>query len=275
MPEQRLRQVLLSISQLAERDLMRMSSRHPHASIHMLRVRMKKIRAILRIIEPSMAHSTMEAIMRSVRALKRAFAMNRDEHVINALLAELSNGEIICRREYVAPMSRDEADERLGKDQQRRLLATAHALTQRLRTMRLCPLSWDEIAKTYARSYAKSRRWFRRCERNPSVARMHHWRALVKDHYFQSLVLLRDRHHLDATRKLGSLLGQIHDLDMLREHYNHDSTDRLSRAIHRRMKSLRIRILRKARRLYVVKPRKIERLVRAAHKIGFKYDTGG
>lgn len=231
---------------------------------------MKKLRAILRLIAPGLAPATIKAIRRSMRVLKQAFAMHRDQHVLNALLAELGEGDVVCHKECIAPENGDGPNGLPGPAQLRRLKATAHALTRRLQTMTLRPLAWDDIATAYARRYAKARQWFRRCERKPSAARLHRWRSPVKDHYFQSLLVLRDRRHLSASRKLGSLLGQIHDLAMLREHYSHGSSDRLARAIHRQMKTLRARIFRKARHLFALTPGKIARQTRAAHKIGAK-----
>lgn len=274
-PEQRLRLVLLSISRQAEHDLVLLSSHDPHTRIHALRVRMKKLRAILRLIAPGLAPATIKAIRRSMRVLKQAFAMHRDQHVLNALLAELSAGDVVWHDESIAPEDGNGPNGLPGPAQLRRLKATAHALTRRLQTMRLRPLAWDDLAKAYARRYAKAGQWFRRCEHKPSAARLHRWRAPVKDHYFQSLLMLRDRHRLNAARKLGSLLGQIHDLAMLREHYSHGSCGRLARAIHRKMKNLRARIFRKARHLFVLKPREIARLTGAAHKIGVKDATEG
>lgn len=263
-PEQRLRQVLLSISRQAERDLRLLPSRNSDTRIHALRVRMKKLHAILRLIAPGLAPTTIKAIRRSLRVLKQAFAMNRDQHVLNALLDELNDGNVNWRKECIATENGNSPNGILGSEQLLRLKATAHMLTQRLQTMTLRPMSWDDIAKAYSRRYAKARQWFRRCEHKPSALRLHRWRAPVKDHYFQSLLVLHDRHHLNASRKLGSLLGQIHDLAMLREHYTHGSSDCLARAIHRQMKNLRARIFRKARRLFVLAPRKIARQVNGA-----------
>ncbi len=264
-PELRLRQVLLSISRQAERDLILLSSHDPHERIHALRVRMKKLRAILRLIAPSLAPATFKAIQRIMRALKQAFATHRDQHVLNALLAELSDGDVACHKECSATGNGNGPDGLPGPAQLRRVKATAHALTRRLETMTLRPLAWDDIAEAYARRYAKGRQWLQRCERKPSSARLHRWRSPVKDHYFQALLVLRDRHHLKASRKLGSLLGQIHDLAMLREHYTCGSSDRLERAIRRQMKNLRARIYRKARSLFVLTPGKTARQMRAAH----------
>lgn len=227
---------------------------------------MKKMRAILRLIAPSIAHTTTKAIRRSMRVIKRAFAMNRDQHVLNALLAELGGGDLASNEEWITFGKGTDSAGAPGPVQLRMLKATARALTRCLQTMKLRPLAWDDVAMAYARRYQKARRWFRRCKHKPSAARLHRWRAPVKDHYFQSLLLLRNRHHLNASRKLGSLLGQIHDLAMLREHYIQGSSDRLARAIHRQMKNLRARVFRKARQLFVLSPGKLARQAATAHR---------
>lgn len=255
----RLRQVLLSISRQAECDLDLLPSGNPHTHIHALRVRMKKLRAFMRLIEPGIAPSTMAAIRRHIRTIKGSFAMGRDQHVVNALLAELNHGKVAspngCNVNGVLP----------GDEQLLRLKATAHALTHRLETMKLRPMSWDDVAKVYALRYKKAVHWFRRCGRKATEARLHRWRAPVKDHYFQSLFLLRRRKHINAARKLGSLLGKFHDLAMLREHYDHRSSSKPSKATDGPMKKLREHIFTIARQLFALTPKKIERQVHSEH----------
>ena len=103
-PGPRLRRALLSISQQAERDLEQMAAGDSQTRIHSLRVRMKKLRALLRLIEPGLSAASLKAIQRHMRVLKKAFAMNRDQHVLNALLAEFSDGDTAsCRSDYAAP----------------------------------------------------------------------------------------------------------------------------------------------------------------------------
>jgi hypothetical protein len=253
-----LQRVLLSISQQAELDLRLLTSGDPQSRIHALRVRMKKLRAVLRLIQPGLAPKTIKAIRRHLRILKQAFAMNRDQHVLHALLAELRDGDTSFQEE------RQSFIELPVPAEMRMLQATAHKLTKHLQNLTLRPLAWDDIAFAYARRYAKARQWFRRCEKKHSAARMHRWRAPVKDHYFQSLIVLRDRHHLHACRKLGSWLGQLNDLALLQEHSVQCEPARLARAIQCRMKNLRARIFRKARHLFVLKSGKYARQLRAA-----------
>ena len=222
---------------------------------------MKKLRALLRLIEPGLSAASLKAIQRHMRVLKKAFAMNRDQHVLNALLAEFSDGDTAsCRSDYAAPETGAFANGLPEPAQLRKLQAAARELTHRLQTMTIRPLDWKEVSRAYAKRYAKARKWLRRCEQKPSPARLHQWRSPVKDHYFESLLMTRDRQHCMATRKLGSLLGQMHDLTMLREHYAGDDSSILAHPIKRRMKTLRARIFRRARVLLVHSPRKIQHL---------------
>jgi hypothetical protein len=253
-----LQQVLLSISRQAELDLQHLSSGDPHLHIHALRVRMKKLRAILRLIKSGLAPATLMAIQRNMRVLKHAFALNRDQHVLHALLVEFSEGAAISQEQGECLINLP------SPAKVHRLQSTARRLTHLLTTMTLRPLTGNEIAQAYARRYAKARRWFRRCQHKPSASLMHRWRAPVKDHYFQSLLLLRDQRHLSSCRKLGSWLGQMHDLAILLDHRPPDTSGTVAPAIRRRMKHLRARIFRKARHLFELSPGKLARRAGAA-----------
>ncbi len=227
---------------------------------------MKKLRAILRLIKPCVTPTTMKTIRREARSLRKACAMSRDQHVMNALLLELGDDSAANHKERLAPENADGPDGLPSPKQLLKLKATAQRLSSKLETLSLTQLTWDDTAKAYARRYAKVRQWFRRCENKPTSARLHRWRTPVKDHYFQSLIVLPHPHHCKEARKLGRLLGQMHDLAMLREHYDDGGTSNLAHPIHLRMKGLRARIFRQAKRLLSLTPRKLKRLARNIHK---------
>ena len=269
LPGPRLRKALLSISGQAERDIELLALGSSQTRIHALRMRMKKLCALLQLLKPSIAPTGMKAIRQDARALKQAIALNRDQQVMNALLVKLRDDKVACHEDLFVPgNNNDGADELPGPAQLRRMRATAHALTERLQTMKIRNLAWDDLAKSYGHRYAKARQWFRRCGQKPSAERLHRWRKLVKDHYLQSLIVLRHRPHLKATRKLGSLLGRMHDLAMLREHYAGDPSDHLGHAITRHLKDLQARSFRKARLIFEPSPKKIKHQMRAANRPG-------
>lgn len=268
-PGPRLQQALISISRQAERDIEMLSLGASKTRIHALRVRMKKLGALLQLLKQSIAPGKLKTIRGEVRALKEAFAMNRDQQVMNALLVKLRKDKVARHNDRLVPGNgMDGAVEMPGPSQFRRIQATARALTGRLQTMNLRSLVWDDVATSYAHRYAKAREWFRRCGHKASAERLHRWRKLVKDHYLQSLMLLRHRPHLKATRKLGSLLGRMHDLAMLRESFDCGTSNHLGSAITRLLKELQTRSFRKGRQIFVPSRRKIKHQVREVLRLG-------
>ena len=192
--------------------------------------------------------------------------MSRDQHVMNALLLELGDDSASNHTERLAPENADGPDGLPSPKQFLKLKATAQRLRIKLETLCLRRLTWNDVVKAYARRYAKVRQWFRGCENKPTSARLHRWRTPVKDHYFQSLIVLPHPHHCKKARKFGRLLGQMHDLAMLREHYDKGGTSNLAHPIHRRMKDLRARIFRRAKPLLSLTPRKLKQLASRIHK---------
>lgn len=263
----KIRSTLLSISRQAERDLELLPSDDVQRRIHILRVRMKKLRAILRLLKPGLPPATLHAIRRRLRILKQAFSRNRDQHVLQSLAAEF---QAKCSTSHLpgihfpAPQKGRRSADLPTRTELLRLKATAHDLTHRLETLTIRPLDGHDIATAYASRYASALQGFRRSMKKPTPERLHRWRSPVKDHYLQSLLLLRDRRHLKLSRRLGSWLGQMHDLSLLHAHCQQHAPVAWVRTIRRRMKNLLARIFRKARRLFVLCPSKLLRRVTGA-----------
>lgn len=264
----KIRSTLLSISRQAERDLELLPSDDVQRRIHTLRVRMKKLRAILRLLKPGLAPATLHAIRRRLRILKQAFSRNRDQHVLQSLVAKFqvkcSTTRHLPRIQFPAPQKGRRSADLPTRTQLLRLKATAHELTHQLETLTIRPMDGHDIAKAYVRRYSAALKGFRRSMKKPTPERLHRWRSPVKDHYLQSLLLLRDRRHLKLSRRLGSWLGQMHDLSLLHAHCQQHAPDAWVRTIRRRMKNLLARIFRKARRLFEISPSKLLRHVTTA-----------
>lgn len=259
LPGPRLKQALLSISRLAERDLELLLSCPGELNIHALRVRMKKLSALLPLIEASVSPASMAAIRRDVRALRQGFAENRDQQVVNALLAEFQQSARVTVKAPTAPTSSLPGPRRIHE-----FKTVVRSLTIRLERLRLRSLSWEKVASAFADTYSKAQRRYERCLQKPAPDRMHRWRKPVKDHYYQALLLLRDRPHCKATRKLGATLGKLHDFSLLREQSREGMPDRFLKEIVRRMDALGESAFRKAKRLLAPAPRKLKNRLRAA-----------
>lgn len=261
LPGVRLKQILISISRQAERDIELFISCPRERHIHALRVRMKKLRALLPLIESSVGPTPMEAIHHGVRTLRLAFGASRDQQVAQALLMELHQPGLVSGPASVGAQQKTRTGKPPGPRRLRELKAAARSLTLRFQGLRMRTLTREDVAAAFAGNYAEARRRHKRCRRNPSAKRMHHWRTLVKDHFFQSLILLRDRRRCGRARKLGALLGKLHDFTLLRKRFSAGMTDDLHNAIRHRMTDLRALAFRKARRVLAPSPAKLEHRV--------------
>ena len=217
LPGRRLKQMLLSISRQAERDIEQCLPFCREQHVHALRVRMKKLRALLLLVESRVGSAVMDAIRRDMRTLRKAFSCSRDQQVIADLLAGLCKSDHIRVPASPNGLLSKRSGDPPGPRRLRELQATAGALTRRLKSLRLRALTREDIAAAFAGHYAEVQRRHERCCRKPEPKRLHRWRAVVKDHYFQSLILLRDRRRCAPARKLGALLGRLQDFTMLNE----------------------------------------------------------
>ena len=91
----------------------------------------------------------------------------------------------------------------------------------RLLQLPLADLGFDDLAPGFERAYRRGRKAMRSIDAAPSDARFHAWRKRAKDHRYH-LELLRDLWPAEVkarraeVRALGDLLGDEHDLSVLR-----------------------------------------------------------
>ena len=74
----RFRLVLLHLAEEARRDLDSLAAR-PVRAIHLLRTRMKNLRAILLLVKPRIPKPSRKAVSTLAGSLKDAFSVTRDE----------------------------------------------------------------------------------------------------------------------------------------------------------------------------------------------------
>jgi hypothetical protein len=251
-----LRNALISIAQQAARDLELLAVRGPEIAIHALRVRMKKLHALLLLVDPCVADGTMKAIKRCIGTLKQAFATSRDQTVIDDLLAKLVEQNPNRGKRSVS-LKKSSKPEVLPKRKQIiEMVRTADALIYYFQKLKLHDLTWEEVRDAYASNYAEARRHYKRCRKKPTARRMHRWRKPVKSHYFQSLFLLRDQAQCSCASQLGSMLGKTHDFHLLQEQLPAEDSENLANMIKHRIKDIRSLAFQKARRLFGHSPKK-------------------
>jgi len=211
--------LLGSLCGQVEADLRRMPA-EAAVSIHALRVRMKKMRALLILCEGEIAGADQARLHGRIRELKNRFGGQRDSVVIEHLVARL-------RREVALPplvlaLGGEDGQELDGAGELLEILPQVRgqlgALGCDLAELELDGLDPGDLVEGYVGSYRRCRRAWKACESKASAARLHRWRKRVKELYFLSLAL----HKLGAAaacaplaRGLGKRLGKVNDLALL------------------------------------------------------------
>ncbi len=196
------------------------------ARIHKVRQRLKRVRSLLRVLEPAFGEQAIAA-RRNVAAAARLLARARDADVAAAsarvLARETAAGEEDIGFAMVAERLDHEAARMHQKktplsEVRKRLTAISGAIAQ-------FDADFDGremLAKALERAYRKGRRGMRRAETSLATPDLHLWRKDVK-HLWHLVRLARSRLPDRSARlakrldRLSEVLGLDHDHAMLAE----------------------------------------------------------
>lgn len=239
--------LLTGICRQAGADLDRMAAR-PAQGIHALRVRMKKLRALLRLGEARLPAEVRRALRRRIRQVKAAFAASRDAEVLRELAARLQPPARPLQALNL-PVAATPAPKPAAIRTARRRLA---ALQRELAGLDLAGLTREDLLEACVRQYRRCRRQWRRCRKQPDPEALHRWRRPVKELYYLSLALHRlppAQALLRPARRLGRRLGQDHDAVLLEARLQGPDAEAWRAAIARHRRRLRRQIFQLAETL--------------------------
>jgi len=243
-----LKALLSRLCDAAHRDIGRLAGNEPVA-VHQLRLRMKKVHALLRLAVDGIDDQTLRAMQQHVRAVKGACAQSREETVRGRLIDRLAN-----RFHLPETCGRRPVQTKHTSPSAAFVRHHLHALEQLLKMATFEHLLERQIVERHALCYRKGRRLLRQIAGTADELSLHRWRHRVKDLYFQTLAL----HHLPGARKrarrsarLGALLGQDHDLvTLMKEPAFRSRRGPWPEIIHERREKLRRRYLALGQRLF-------------------------
>lgn len=205
-----LKHLIAGLIMAAQGDVTRMQHGVEAVATHQLRVRMKKLLALLRLCQDNVPDHTFEAARMHIRAVKNACAGNRDLAVRDRLVEKLS------RRFHLAPQH---ALRLRGRGQPQPpasfLRHQLCALEQLVETTRIERLTPEQILSAHTLTYRKGRRMMKEAFDAPKKETLHRWRHRVKDLHYQTLALAPlagSSRRVRRARKLGALLGRERDL---------------------------------------------------------------
>lgn len=197
--------------------------------VHELRKHCKRMRALLRLIEPSLGPRDFTRQDRSCRDFARVLAQSRDAHVVVHSFEELMRfykGKV-DRRKFTAIFRGLKAlrDAEVYEGEE---TVFPEALSMRMNEhaewaahLHFEKRGWALIGGGLSNTYRKGRRCFKETELEGDGERFHEWRKSVKYLMYQlqwlkpmEVGLLGEL--LEGMKLLADLLGDEHDLTMLR-----------------------------------------------------------
>ncbi|WP_395753511.1 CHAD domain-containing protein [Prosthecobacter sp.] len=205
----KLKRLLHQLCERAQDDVRRMPS-HEEAATHQLRVRVKKMLALLRLARAGIDEHTMQAMRLHLRTIKNTCASNRD-HVVQSRLIDK-----LARRFHLAPKHRPHLmSSPPAAPSASSLQHQLYAMSQLIDSTCIGSLSEEQILEEHARCYRKGRRLMKEAFETTDKRTLHRWRHRVKDLYFQTLTLSHlpgAARRIRRAQRLGHLLGRDQDL---------------------------------------------------------------
>lgn len=207
-----LKHLLERLCECAHQDVSRLEV-NEEVAVHQLRVRMKKLQALLRLAADGIEKHSLTAMRQHLRAVKAACAFSREEAVRDKMIDKLVHRHHLHVKPRATPPT--EAPPRPSPSFLRHQL---HALEQLIHQTPIESLCINQILEQHARCYRRGRRLMRDVAQSRDDKTLHRWRHRVKDFYFQTLVFIHAdgaRRRVRRARRLGTLLGRDHDFAAL------------------------------------------------------------
>ena len=197
-------------------------------AVHSARKSLKKARAMLRLLRPSMGDEAYHRENAALRDIARPLSEVRDARILLEALERLLRGrrrrnrplglvdlQRLLRREQGAIRSRLRGSRTFAR--QLDALREAH---RRVRHWRLDRKGWSVLAAGLTRVYGQARRAFTRARADPVAASLHEWRKQTKYLWHQLQILTplgaTVAQRAERAHRLTDALGEDHDLWVLR-----------------------------------------------------------
>jgi len=241
-------------------------------AIHDARVCMKKIRAVLRLVQSEIAdvfrqeNAFYRDASRRLSTMRDTAAMLETFDKLTARFADQLAADAFAKLRR--PLQQSSPARRLEK--KKTMVAVAKTVSAARRRVEAWPIRrnlFSALRPGVKRVYKQGRQSFAKAFEQPSVENFHQWRKHVKCLWYQIRVLkpiwpmMMDR-LADALKTLGEYLSDDHDLALLRQRVlegverSDDRTDleALVALIDQRRGELQVEARRLGERVYVEKP---------------------
>jgi CHAD domain-containing protein len=246
-------------------------------AVHEVRKSLKRLRTLVRINRDLLGNDRYHQENVTLRDVGRSLSQARDAQVLLDTLSGLRTGEQAPPEVWSHFRSVLEAELQSGAPAPNGALGEDPA--QALTAARLRVATWPlpdhggaaELAPGFERIYRRGRSAMHDAQSDPSIGNLHELRKRSKDLWYGAQLLgsscpKRMKKLARRAHQLANLLGDDHDLAILDERahsspelFDSSELELLSALVQTRRDELRRKALRKARRLYKRKPRKLMR----------------
>lgn len=242
-------------------------------AVHNVRKEIKKLRSILRLTRGEIGEKTYRKHTKALREAANLLTAFRDAQVKLSAFDDLSkhfNGKLPPQEKIKnALRDRCRAEEKKLSAAIAPLKAILCESKEELDNLKIKSKGWEAIGPGLKNVYGRGLEAFETVGRKPSEENFHEWRKRVKDlwHQLSLLYPVRPRKLRGRTQtlgKLGDLLGDDHDLFMLREFVakkfpRTHGINAFELMIFARQRELRSAALKLGRRFYREKPNRFSR----------------
>jgi CHAD domain-containing protein len=256
----------------------------PVEAVHSARKAIKKERSLLRLARGAMPREQRRRENDILRQAARGLSGARDADVMIASICELSEryaGQLPAET-FEAVRAHFEA--RAQPDNGRsvvdgRAVAELTAVRDRVADWQLRKGGWKALESGLLRSYSRGRQTFAHAQVSGEMEALHEWRKRVKDLWYHERLLGPTcgptvRGHVKDLDRLSDLLGDDHDLALLRQELTQPSApvpvdlDAVVGLVDHRRNELQTEATRIGERVYAETPKAYRRRMRESWRAG-------
>jgi len=253
-------------------------------TVHQVRKRCKKVRALLRLVRGALEDDTYSAENAWYRDTARQLAPCRDAQVVldtwRGLLSDLADE---AKSEELKPVEEELARRRAetagnSEETGKRLIEAGDRLRdgrKRVATWTLAESAFDALSGGLKKTYRRGRKGLSKAYADLTAESFHEWRKRAKYHWYHCR-LLRDlwgeviQVRAGEAHRLATILGDAHDLSVLRatlserpsDFGGYDVVEEALDLIDRRREDLRLSARPLGERLQAEKPKALVKRLR-------------
>jgi CHAD domain-containing protein len=246
-------------------------------AVHGVRKEIKKLRSLLRLVRHDIGKEAYGKYTDTLRDAANHLRAMRDAQVTLGTFESLEkdfDGKVPTLRFpkiRSALRSHCRAEGKKLEDSAAPVKTLLRESQQQFKNLKVKPKGWKAIKPGLEKAYGQGRNAFAAVEREPSPENFHEWRKRVKDLYHQLSLLCpvcphKLRRRIKRLDKLGGLLGDDHDLAMLKEFVagklgHTPNAQAFEKVIASRQEKLRSKALKLGAQFYPKKPHRFSRKV--------------